>query len=60
MSTPSPLFVITLSEHFLLLKAMALISRSLAGMLSGNMAVVSSMLSEMTDSTNQGKGACLL
>lgn len=33
-----------------------LISRSLAGALSGNVAVVSSVLSELTDETNQGKG----
>lgn len=35
-----------------------IISRSLAGALSGNVAVVSSMLSELTDETNQGKGEC--
>jgi MFS family permease len=33
-----------------------LFARSLAGGLSGNVAVVSSMLSEITDETNQGKG----
>ncbi|KAF8324456.1 major facilitator superfamily domain-containing protein [Cantharellus anzutake] len=33
----------------------ALISRSIGGVLSGNAVVVSSMISEMTDSTNQGK-----
>lgn len=33
-----------------------LIARALAGGLSGNVAVVSSMLSEMTDETNQGMG----
>lgn len=37
-----------------------LISRSLAGGLSGNVAVVSSMLSELTDETNQGKGQDLM
>jgi len=30
--------------------------RSIAGMFSGNVAVASSMLSEITDSTNQGTG----
>lgn len=35
-----------------------LISRGLGGALTGNVAVVSSMLSEMTDETNQAKGAC--
>lgn len=33
-----------------------LLSRCIAGALSGNLAVVSSMISEMTDDTNQGKG----
>ena len=33
-----------------------LFARSLAGGLSGNVAVVSSMLSEITDETNQGQG----
>lgn len=33
-----------------------LLSRCIAGALSGNYAVVSSMISEMTDETNQGKG----
>lgn len=33
-----------------------LFSRSLAGCLSGNVAVISSMLSEITDETNQGQG----
>lgn len=33
-----------------------LFARSIAGGLSGNMAVMSTMLSEMTDETNQGKG----
>lgn len=31
-------------------------ARVLAGALSGNVAIVSTMLSEMTDETNQGKG----
>lgn len=35
-------------------------SRALAGALSGNVAVISSMLSEMTDETNQGKGKSVL
>jgi len=35
------------------------LSRSFAGALSGNSAVVSAMLSEMTDETNQGKGESL-
>lgn len=35
-------------------------SRALAGALSGNVAVISSMLSEMTDETNQGKGGFVL
>ncbi|KAF8299928.1 MFS general substrate transporter [Clavulina sp. PMI_390] len=39
---------------------MMVISRSIAGALSGNVAVVSSMLSEMTDETNQGKAFPLL
>jgi MFS family permease len=33
-----------------------LFARSIAGGLSGNIAVVSTMLSEITDETNQGKG----
>lgn len=33
-----------------------LISRSVAGALSGNVAVANSLLSEITDETNQGKG----
>lgn len=37
-----------------------LVARCLAGGLSGNSAVVSSMLSEMTDETNQGKGKLAL
>ncbi|KAF8321578.1 MFS general substrate transporter [Clavulina sp. PMI_390] len=37
-----------------------LISRSIAGALSGNIAVVDSMLSEMTDETNQGPAFALL
>lgn len=36
-----------------------LIARALAGGLSGNVAVVSSMLSEMTDETNQGMGTSI-
>ena len=35
---------------------MMIFSRSIAGALAGNVAVISSMLSEMTDETNQGKG----
>ena len=34
-----------------------LISRSIAGALSGNVAVISSMLGEITDETNEGMGA---
>ena len=37
-----------------------LVSRCLAGGLSGNSAVVSSMLTEMTDETNQAKGESVL
>ncbi|KAF8310792.1 MFS general substrate transporter [Clavulina sp. PMI_390] len=37
-----------------------LISRSIAGALSGNVAVVSSMVSEMTDETNQGQAFPIL
>jgi MFS family permease len=33
-----------------------LFARSIAGGLSGNVAVVSTVLSEITDETNQGKG----
>jgi hypothetical protein len=35
-----------------------LLARGIAGALSGNAAVISSMIGEMTDETNQGMGEC--